>query len=139
MHRYFSEHPEDIPTGGALCTTAPNGTVRGVPTPGGVGMTEEYMQARCTRVVKSFYTFPSHDSLVLSIPCVEPSREAKNAWAALVSGLPAGRVRRRPPQELPESQMWQVFLRCCSIIWRHTFQKTLTASPHIWVMNRMVR
>jgi hypothetical protein len=30
-HRYFKQYPADIPSGGALCTSAPAGFVHGLP------------------------------------------------------------------------------------------------------------
>ena len=55
VHRYFLEHPEDIPTGGTICTSRPgeDGLVHGIPSPrngnggnpgGGNGMSEKYMR-----------------------------------------------------------------------------------------------
>jgi hypothetical protein len=46
VHRYFKEHPRDMPTGGAICTSKPPGTVHGIPSPrlGGNGMSEQYMR-----------------------------------------------------------------------------------------------
>ena len=46
VHRYFKEHPEDIPTGGAICTSKPAGELHGIPSPriGGNGMSESYMR-----------------------------------------------------------------------------------------------
>eukprot|EP01051_Picozoa_sp_SAG22_P008559 SAG22_NODE_660_length_8069_cov_7.799951_1_plen_91_part_10 len=40
-HRYFCKYPDDIPTGGAICTSRPDGAVHGIPPPR-KGMDPEY-------------------------------------------------------------------------------------------------
>jgi hypothetical protein len=48
VHRYFRNFPGDLPSGGAICTSRPEGDLHGIPpprqNPTGQGMTEHYMR-----------------------------------------------------------------------------------------------